>query len=105
MLMRILLAGIILSLVPAVIWSFPAFGEACPEITAHERVRLSAVHDGDTLRLTDGRRVRLLAINAPELATDGKAEQPLARASRQAVEAFFADTGIVHLSFESRRTD
>ncbi|MCW8195346.1 thermonuclease family protein [Proteobacteria bacterium 005FR1] len=97
---RILATGIILSLVPVLAW-----GQQCPEPTVHERVRLSAVHDGDTLRLTDGRRVRLLAINAPELATDGKAEQPLARASREAAEAFFADTELVHLSFESRRTD
>lgn len=49
--------------------------------------------------------MRLIAINAPELAIDGKAEQPLVRASREAVEAFFADTETVHLSFESRRTD
>lgn len=97
---RILATGIILSLVPVLAW-----GQQCPELAVHERVRLSAVHDGDTLRLTDGRRVRLIAINAPELATDGKAEQPLARASREAVEAFFADTALVHLSFESRRTD
>jgi micrococcal nuclease len=97
---RILAAGIILSLVPVL-----ASGSECPEPTVHERVRLSAVHDGDTLRLTDGRRLRLLSVNAPELAIDGKAEQPLARASREAVEAFFADTKSVHLSFESRRAD
>lgn len=97
---RILLAGIALSLIPALVW-----GQECPSLPVHERVRLSAVHDGDTLRLTDGRRVRLVAVNAPELAIDGKAEQPFARASREAVEAFFADTNLVHLSFESRRTD
>lgn len=49
--------------------------------------------------------MRLLTINAPELASDGKDEQPLARASREAAEAFFADTDTVFLSFESRRTD
>lgn len=49
--------------------------------------------------------MRLLTINAPELANEGKDEQPLARASQEAVEAFFADTDAVYLSFESRRTD
>lgn len=49
--------------------------------------------------------MRLLTINAPELTIEGKDEQPLARASREAVEAFFADTDSVFLSFESRRTD
>lgn len=100
LIVRILAAGIILPLISVLTWS-----SECPELTVHERVRLSAVHDGDTLRLTDGRKVRLLSVNAPELAIDGKAEQPLARASREAVEAFFADTELVHLSFESRRTD
>src|SRR5690606_38510349 len=94
------LIGVSLSVVPESVW-----GEECRPLTVHERVRLSAVHDGDTLRLTDGRRVRLLTINAPELAIDGKDEQPLARASRDAAEAFFADTDTVYLSFESRRTD
>ncbi|MEX1032975.1 MAG: thermonuclease family protein [Cellvibrionaceae bacterium] len=49
--------------------------------------------------------MRLPSINAPELAIDGRGKQPLARASRAAAQAFFADTDIVHLSFESRRTD
>lgn len=49
--------------------------------------------------------MRLLTINAPELANDGKDEQPLARASQVAAKAFFADTDTVYLSFESRRTD
>ena len=30
------------------------------------------IHDGDTLRLRDGRRVRLIGINTPELTRDNK---------------------------------
>jgi endonuclease YncB( thermonuclease family) len=82
-----------------------AWGMECPTLPIHERVQVSSVYDGDTLRLQDGRRVRLIAVNAPELARDGKSDQPLARASRAAVEAFIADTEFVHLSFESRRAD
>ncbi|WP_460238583.1 thermonuclease family protein [Aurantivibrio plasticivorans] len=89
----------------AVFASPTTWGMDCPELPIHERTQVSSVHDGDTLRLTDGRRVRLIAINAPELARDGNAEQPLARASREAVEAFLAETQFVHLSFESRRAD
>ena len=34
------------------------------------------VHDGDTLRLADGRSIRLTGIDAPELARDGRPAQP-----------------------------
>ncbi len=83
----------------------PAPEITCPTLPIHETVRVERVVDGDTLRLEDGRRVRLLSVNAPELARDDKPAQPFARASRQAVEAFLADAEFVHLSFESRRTD
>src|SRR5690606_5958204 len=79
--------------------------EECLAPVVHERAQVAQVVDGDTLRLRDGRTVRLLAINAPELANDGNPEQPLARASREAVVAFIAGTEFVQLSFESRRAD
>jgi len=41
-----------------------------------ETMAVRYVHDGDTLRLVDGRRVRLLGIDAPELARDGHPAQP-----------------------------
>ncbi len=43
------------------------------------------VHDGDTLRLTDRRKIRLIGINTPELARDQQAEQSFARQARQAL--------------------
>lgn len=39
--------------------------------------------DGDSLLLEDGRQVRLLGVNAPEIGKDGQADQPLARAARE----------------------
>lgn len=57
---------------------------------ATERVRVASVHDGDSLRLDDGRRVRLIGVNAPELARDNRPAEPLAeeaaRALREAVD-------------------
>ncbi|MGD8175924.1 thermonuclease family protein [Marinimicrobium sp. ARAG 43.8] len=64
---------------------------ACPvpDALPSERVQVVAVHDGDSVRLADGRRVRLIGINAPELARDGRAAEALAldagHALRQAV--------------------
>lgn len=51
-------------------------GEAVP---VHSRT----VFDGDTLELADGRRVRLIGINAPEVGRKGKPSEPFARAAEQ----------------------
>lgn len=40
------------------------------------------VVDGDTLLLADGRRVRMVGLDAPELGRDGAPDAPLARAAR-----------------------
>lgn len=81
------------------------WAQDCAPPAIHEKVQIGHVVDGDTLRLKDGRRLRLAGVNAPELANDGNPEQPLARASRAAVVAFIAGTEFVQLSFESRRAD
>lgn len=39
--------------------------------------------DGDSLLLEDGRQVRLLGVNAPEIGKDGQPDQPLSRAARE----------------------
>ncbi len=43
---------------------------------------VARVLDGDTVDLTDGRRVRLIGVNAPELGHGQGPDQPLARAAR-----------------------
>lgn len=48
-----------------------------------ETVSVRSVTDGDTLRLTDGRRLRLAGINTPEIGRDGKASEPWAQAARR----------------------
>lgn len=45
-------------------------------------VRAQWVPDGDTIHLEDGRRVRLLGIDAPEMGRDGGRDQYYARESR-----------------------
>jgi len=63
--------------------AFP--GAACPlpEGLERELVQVAGVHDGDSVRLADGRRVRLIGINAPELAREGRPAEPLANAARE----------------------
>lgn len=49
---------------------------------------IGQVVDGDTLRLTDGRLVRLVGINTPELGRDGRPAQPLAEKARREAKAW-----------------
>jgi len=70
-----------------------------------EQVNIAHVIDGDTLKLKDGRRVRVLGINAPERAQDGRPTQPLAEQARQTVEAFFVEDRRAYLAYDLERTD
>ncbi len=81
-------------------------GMACPlpEALARETVQVVGVHDGDSVRLADGRRVRLLGINAPELARDGRPAEPLAEAAGQALREQVANESAL-LVYDRERKD
>lgn len=53
-------------------------------------VRVAKVSDGDSLVLADGRALRLIGINAPEMGKDGAPDEPLARAARAELERLVA---------------
>ena len=59
-----------------------AIAGACSAPQDAEQVRIRYVHDGDTLVLSDNRRVRLIGVNAPEVAEDGQTTQALAIEAR-----------------------
>lgn len=76
----------------AAIWQLPA--EAfCPLPDKPRQVTVRSVVDGDTLRLTDGRSVRLIGINAPEIGRKGRASEPYANAARQRLQALVRASG------------
>ena len=65
-----------------------------------------AAIDGDTLLLRDGRLVRLIGINAPELGKDGAPDQALARAAQARLTALTtAAAAPVVLTHERERRD
>ncbi|MDO8345014.1 MAG: thermonuclease family protein [Cellvibrio sp.] len=71
-----------------------------------ELFQVARVSDGDTLKLADGRSVRVLGINAPEIAHGQKAGQPFGLESRAAAQAFIdAGKGTVRLGFERETHD
>jgi micrococcal nuclease len=54
----------------------------CPAVRASERVEVSYVYDGDTVKLADGRKLRFIGINTPEIGRHGEPNQPFAAQAR-----------------------
>lgn len=65
---------------------------------------MQQVVDGDSLRLVDGRKVRLIGINTPELGRDGKPDEPLSVKARDALEKIIA-THTITLKMGPDKTD
>lgn len=63
------------------------------------------VYDGDTIRLTDGRKVRLIGIDTPELGHDGKPDQPLAKQAKERLERLAKPYLKVQLRYDEQRRD
>ncbi|WP_271409550.1 thermonuclease family protein [Pseudomonas sp. Q1-7] len=66
---------------------------ACPVPGALPTHKVRNVVDGDTLRLVDGRSVRLIGLNAPELARKGRSAEPYAQAARRRLQQLVHDNG------------
>jgi endonuclease YncB( thermonuclease family) len=62
----------------------------CPTPGALTPVAVQRVVDGDTLRLSDGRNVRMIGLNTPELGKKGRSDEPFAVAARKRLEALVA---------------
>lgn len=76
----------------AAIWHLPAQA-FCPVPSGLITIKVQHVVDGDTLRLVDGRSVRLIGINAPEIGRRGKRSEPLAETARRRLLALVKDNG------------
>ena len=59
-----------------------------------ESVKIAKVLDGDTVRLSDGRRIRFVGINTPEVAHPPRPEEPVAMEAKHELEALLRDTPI-----------
>lgn len=65
----------------------------CPVSGPLSPVTVATVIDGDTLRLTDGRRVRLVGVNAPEVGHKGRSAEPFAEAAKRRLQAVVNASG------------
>lgn len=85
----------------------PILAEAgqCLPFRADEWVSVSYLYDGDTVRLSDGRKVRLIGINTPEFGHAGEPSEPLAQEARQALHQLLLGQERIALRFEQERKD
>ncbi len=67
------------------IWQLPALA-FCPAPSGLSSASVRSVVDGDTLRLDDGRSVRLIGINTPEIGRKGRRSEALAETARRRLE-------------------
>ncbi|MGH8466326.1 MAG: thermonuclease family protein, partial [Pseudomonas sp.] len=74
------------------IWQLPALA-FCAAPADPQVVGVRQVVDGDTLRLNDGRSVRLIGVNAPEIGRKGRTSEPFAEAARQRLQALVKASG------------
>ena len=72
---------------------------------AAEIVTAEHVHDGDTLRLHDGRKVRLIGINTPERAREERVTEPLAEQARMALQNMIGRHRQIRLVLGSEQKD
>ncbi len=76
----------------------------CELDRADASVAVSYIYDGDTVQLTDGRKVRFIGINTPEIDHDGGASEPFSHAARKRLQQLIGDSSI-RLRYGKERTD
>ena len=78
----------------------------CPPTHIDRQAQVRYVHDGDTLFLKSGEKVRLIGIDTPELARKGRPNQPLAIQARNRLRKLLATSqNQVKLKFDAERRD
>ena len=80
----------------------------CPMPDGLTSVAVQRVVDGDTLRLSDGRSVRMIGLNTPELGKQGRSDEPFAVAARKRLEtlvAYLRELGIEHFDVDTSDYD
>lgn len=79
-----------------VVWMLvgPVLADSCSRLGVGESVVSRHVIDGDTLELVDGRRVRLIGINAPEIGRGGEPSKRYAQEARVELERLAGEAGL-----------
>ena len=82
-----------------------AAADPCLPFHADEWVHVAHVYDGDTVRLDDGRKVRFIGINTPEIGHDGEPSEPQGEEARQALQQLLQGQSRIALHYGKERED
>ncbi len=78
----------------------------CQPAQIDEQAQVSYVYDGDTVKLDDGRRVRFIGINTPEMGHHDTVTQPYAEAARKNLQDALESAGNrISLQYGRERQD
>lgn len=89
----------------AAIW-LPAAQALCPAPSSLPVAQVERVIDGDTLRLNDGRSVRMVGLNTPETGKKGRSAEPFAEAAKRRLQALVDESdGTVSLRIGQQGKD
>lgn len=96
-------AGLLLSM--ALITPTVASAEKCASTHFDEKSIIEKVIDGDTVILEDGRHVRLVGIDTPEIFHDGRAPEQGAVRAKQRLQALAGEGTTVGLRYDKEKRD
>jgi endonuclease YncB( thermonuclease family) len=77
----------------------------CSSKQFDEISKIRYIHDGDTLHLIDGRKIRLIGINTPELARDRKPAEAYGIEARNALKSLFKNDKSIALVYGKDNKD
>lgn len=79
---------------------------ACQNVSWDETARLKQINDGDTVTLEDGRLVRIIGIDTPEINHRSSSQsEPYAEEAKALLERYIAVGDRVHLHFDKQKFD
>jgi len=78
---------------------------SCDLGSADETVEVTHVIDGDTVILKDGRHIRLIGINTPEIGRNGKTSEPGADAARKHLLSLLQEHKQIYLKTDTQQFD
>lgn len=84
----------------------PANARTCAPDRIDSHVQIAHVYDGDTIRLRNGEKVRLIGFDTPELAHDQQPAEPYAVAARNRLQSLVSANGqALALRYDVERRD
>lgn len=78
---------------------------SCPDLPISGQGRIKQIYDGDTVQLKDGRKVRLLGINTPEIDHQQGRSEAYSVAARQRLQTLLPQGARVNLQIDSLHHD